>query len=110
MKTQRTRREFLEFAAAMAAAPLIGPQTSTARITTIAGIGMAGMAADGDSSDRAPINNPFGLVIGPDGALYWADFGSNRVLKLDLRSKIISVIAGKGTKGHSGDGGPAKAA
>src|SRR6185369_4975952 len=80
------------------------------RISTIAGTGMAGMAADGEAADRAPINNPFGLVIGPDGALYWADFGSNRVLRLDLRRKTISVIAGNGMKGHSGDGGPAKAA
>jgi hypothetical protein len=30
--------------------------------------------------------------------LYWADFGSNRVLRLELRTKVISVIAGKGTK------------
>jgi len=71
---------------------------------------MAGMAADGESADRAAINNPFGLVIGPDRNLYWADFGSNRVLRLDLRSKTISVIAGNGTKGYAGDGGPAKAA
>ena len=79
-------------------------------MTTIAGTGKPGFAADGESADRASINNPFGLVIGPDGALYWADFGSNRVLKLDLRSKTISVIAGNGTKGYSGDGGPAIAA
>jgi len=71
---------------------------------------MAGTAGDGDSADRAPINNPYGLVIGPDGALYWADFGSNRVLRLDMRTRIVSVIAGNGTKGHSGDGGSAKAA
>jgi sugar lactone lactonase YvrE len=71
---------------------------------------MAGMAGDGESADRAAINNPFGLVIGPDRNMYWADFGSNRVLRLDLRSKTISVIAGNGTKGYAGDGGPAKAA
>jgi DNA-binding beta-propeller fold protein YncE len=68
------------------------------------------MAADGASADSAPINNPYGVVIGPDRLLYWADFGSNRVLRMDLRSRTISVVAGNGTKGHSGDGGPAKAA
>src|SRR6185369_17606945 len=102
----KTRREFLQVTAAAVAAPLF-PQTGR-RISTIAGMGMAGMAADGDAADRAPINNPFGLVIGPDGALYWADFGSNRVLRLDMRTRRITVIAGSGTKGHSGDGGPAK--
>jgi sugar lactone lactonase YvrE len=99
------RRQFLHASTVL----LLRPQTS-ARISTIAGTGTAGMAADGDPADRAAINNPFGLVIGPDRALYWADFGSNRVLRLDLRAKTISVIAGNGTKGYAGDGGPAKAA
>src|SRR5262245_27769183 len=108
MKPQ-TRREFLQSSAILFAASSLSAQTAP-RIRTIAGIGMAGMAADGDSAVRAAINNPYGLVIGPDGALYWADFGSNRVLRLDLRTRIISVVAGNGTKGHSGDGGPAKAA
>src|SRR4029077_14820118 len=29
-------------------------------------------------------------------------------LKLDLKSRIVSVIAGTGEKGHAGDGGSAK--
>src|SRR5436189_2000968 len=99
------RREFLQSSVLL----LWQPQRATARIATIAGTGM-GSARDGERADRAAINNPFGLVIGPDGALYWADFGSNRVLRLDLRRKTVSVIAGTGMKGHSGDGGPAKAA
>jgi DNA-binding beta-propeller fold protein YncE len=109
MKTQQTRRDFLASAGAIVAAPWF-PQTSGARITTIAGTGKPGLAADGEPADRASINNPFGLVIGPDGALYWAEFGSHRVLRLDLRTRTISVVAGNGTKGHSGDGGPAKSA
>jgi DNA-binding beta-propeller fold protein YncE len=100
------RRNFLQLSAAF----LIRFQSSAPRISTIAGTGSPGMAVDGGPADRSPINNPFGLVIGPDGALYWADFGSNRVLRLDLRTKIISIIAGNGTKGHSGDGGSARAA
>ena len=106
---KQSRREFFQSSAALLAAPALLRQSS-GRITTIAGTGVAGMAADGASSDTAPINNPYGVVIGPDGALYWADFGSNRVLRLDLRAKRITVVAGVGTKGHSGDGGPAKAA
>jgi len=95
--------------AAVSVAPAFRSQATAARITTIAGTGLVGTAMDGASATSA-INNPFGLVIGPDGALYWADFGSNRVLRLDLDTKRITVIAGKGTKGHSGDGAPAKTA
>ena len=88
--------------------PLLSFQTPR-RISTLVGTGVAGTAADGASGD-ALINNPYGVIIGPDGALYWADFGSNRILRFDLAAKRLNVIAGNGTKGHSGDGGPAKAA
>lgn len=57
-----------------------------------------------------PANNPFGLVIGPDRGLYWADFGSHRVMRFDFATKAISVIAGTGKAGYSGDGGPAVSA
>ena len=110
MKVQQTRREFIEFAAAAIAVPFFKPQGSPGRITTLAGTGVEGLAANGDLAGHATLNNPFGLVIGPDGALYWAEYGSHRLLRLDLRGKKISVLAGTGTKGYSGDGGPATAA
>src|SRR3989442_1190128 len=110
MKTQQTRREFIEFAAASIAAPFFQPLASPSRIATLAGTGVEGLAANGDLAGHSTLNNPFGLVIGPDGALYWVEYGSHRLLRLDLRSKKISVLAGTGTKGYSGDGGPATAA
>jgi sugar lactone lactonase YvrE len=106
---KQSRREFLESSAALLAVPAF-LQQAPRRITTIAGTGTAGAAADGASTDTAQLNNPYGVVIGPDGALYVADFGSNRIVRLDLKAKRINVIAGDGTKGHSGDGGPAKSA
>src|SRR5882672_11456711 len=106
-----TRREFLQSSALLVTATsAFGLQSAPQRISTIAGTGMMGMAADGDIADRTTINNPFGLVIGPDGALYWAEFGSHRILRLDFASKKISVIAGSGTRGYSADGGPANKA
>src|SRR2546425_1893680 len=110
MKTQQTRREFIQFAGAAIAAPFFQPRASVGRITTLAGTGVQGLAASGDFAEHATLNNPFGLVIGPDGALYWVEYGSHRLLRLDLRSKKISVLAGTGTKGYSGDGGLATAA
>jgi sugar lactone lactonase YvrE len=110
MTIQTTRRQFLEWSAAAMAAPWSPWQAASPKVTTIAGTGKPGSAADGESADIAPINNPYGLVIGPDGGLYWTDLGSNRVLSLDLKTRKIKVIAGNGTAGYSGDGGPAKAA
>ena len=104
-----TRRDFLWASGGLLMASSLGAQTSL-RIRTIAGTGVAGTAADGAAADTAPINNPYGVVVGPDGHLYWADFGSNRVLRLDLRQRRITVVAGNGTKGHAGDGGPAPVA
>src|SRR5437870_12267622 len=110
MKTQQNRRDFVKFAAAAIAAPFVQPKPSSGRITTLAGTGVQGLAANGELAEHATLNNPFGIVIGPDGALYWVEYGSHRLLRLDFRSKKISVLAGTGTKGYSGDGGPATAA
>jgi sugar lactone lactonase YvrE len=108
MKTNHSRRGFLASASAFVAAPAVAE--TRPRISTVIGTGEPGMVADGESAETAKLNNPFGVVIGPDRDLYWADFAGNRVLKLDLRSRRVSVIAGTGEKGHAGDGGPAKQA
>jgi DNA-binding beta-propeller fold protein YncE len=105
------RREFLQTGALLvASARALQPQSAPPQIRTLAGTGVAGMAADGDAAEQTRLNNPFGLVIGPDGALYWAEYGSHRILRLDLGSRKISIVAGTGSKGFSGDGGPAKQA
>src|ERR1043166_4454333 len=77
---------------------------------TIAGTGMAGFSGDGGPGLQAQINNPYGLVIGPDGALYFCEIGNHRVRRLDLKTGTISTAAGSGQKGYAGDGGPALAA
>src|SRR5690349_3031738 len=77
---------------------------------TIAGTGMAGFTGDGGPGLQAQINNPYGLAIGPDGALYFCEIGNHRVRRLDLKTGTISTVAGSGQKGYAGDGGPALAA
>jgi DNA-binding beta-propeller fold protein YncE len=74
---------------------------------TIAGTGTAGFSGDGGSAIQAQVNNPYGLTVGPDGALYFCEIGNHRVRRLDLKTHIISTAAGSGEKGYSGDGGPA---
>ena len=80
---------------------------SAQSIVTIAGTGTPGYAGDGSAGTQAQINNPYGLTMGPDGALYFCEIGNHRVRRLDLKTHVISTAAGSGEKGYSGDGGPA---
>jgi streptogramin lyase len=69
-------------------------------LSTLVGTGAAGYS-------DTQVANPYGLVIGPDGALYFCDLDNQRIRRLDLATKRLTTIAGNGQKGYSGDGGPA---
>ena len=71
-----------------------------ALVETVIGTGTAGYS-------EGHVNDPYGLVIGPDGALYFCDLGNQRIRRLDLRTKALTSIAGNGERGYAGDGGPA---
>ena len=94
------------FAATFVLFLLVAP-LSAASIRTIAGTGTAGHSGDGSPGVRAEVANPYGVQIGPDGALYICDIDNHRVRQLDLKSGEISTVAGNGKEGYSGDGGPA---
>lgn len=75
-------------------------------ISIFAGTGVAGFAGDGGPAEQAQFNMPYGIVIGPSGDLYVADLGNHRVRHITPNG-IITTIAGNGTRGSAGDGGPA---
>lgn len=79
-------------------------------VTTIAGTGEQADGGDGGPGPQARLNNPHSLVLGPGGNLYIADTVNNRVRCLNLKSGIITTVAGTGVRGFSGDGGPGTAA
>jgi streptogramin lyase len=80
-------------------------------IETIAGSGQPDdLPAGGGKALEVPIDQPFGVEIGPRGALFITSVGQHRVLRLDPASGLLTSVAGNGTKGYSGDGGPATAA
>ncbi|HZS10085.1 MAG TPA: hypothetical protein VFD58_34975 [Blastocatellia bacterium] len=75
-------------------------------ITTVAGTGQAGFSGDGGPAAKAQLDNPFGIVRGPDGALYVCDT-NNHVIRRIAGDGTITTVAGTGRKGYAGDGGPA---
>jgi DNA-binding beta-propeller fold protein YncE len=81
---------------------------SAAEIVTIAGTGQDEFSGDGGPALKAGVGQPFGLEIGPDGALYYCEFSNHIVRRLDLKTKKLTTVAGTGRKaGFAGDGGPA---
>jgi sugar lactone lactonase YvrE len=78
-------------------------------ISTFAGTGSAGFSGDGGQASSAQLNSQNGICFDATGNLYIAD-GSNRRIRMINTAGIITSIAGTGTTGYSGDGGPATAA
>ncbi len=82
------------------------PAVSAATISTFAGTGTKGSAGDGGPAKQAQIDNPFGVVRGPDGNIWFCEYTGQRVCKVTPDGKL-HVVAGSGQKGYTGDGGPA---
>jgi len=75
-------------------------------ISTVAGTGVAGYSGDGGPATSAQTNNPFGLVRGRDGALWFCEYTGQHLRRI-ARDGTISTVAGSGERGYAGDGGPA---
>ncbi len=78
-------------------------------ISTVAGDGTRGFGGDGGPAVAAQLNRPQGMAVDGAGNLYIADSSTNRIRKVDAAG-VISTVAGDGTRGFGGDGGPATAA
>jgi streptogramin lyase len=70
------------------------------KISTVIGTGQPGF-------DDVSIKNPYGLVIGPDSALYFCEIDNHVIRRLDRKTGAATIVAGTGRPGYSGDGGPA---
>jgi YD repeat-containing protein len=78
-------------------------------MTTIAGTDYYGYSGDGGPATAARLFYPMSVTVDQSGNIYIADWGENRIRKIDL-SGIITTIVGTGVYGYSGDGGPATSA
>ena len=79
-------------------------------ITTVAGNGIAGHSGDGGAATSAQLEEPYGVAVDSIGNLYVADSYNRVIRKVDAATSIITTVAGNGTAGHGGDGGPATSA
>ena len=79
-------------------------------IRTVAGDGNQGYRGDGGPAASAGLDMPTGLHVDAFGNTYIAEFGGNRIRKVDGETGIITTVAGNGGAGFSGDGGTATSA
>ena len=79
---------------------LLAGRPDAATVTTVIGTGEAGLS-------DTQVANPYGVVVGPDGALYFCDLDNQRIRRLDLTTGRTTTVAGNGNRGYGGDGGAA---
>jgi sugar lactone lactonase YvrE len=78
-------------------------------INTVAGNGTS-TYTPGSTATGAELSQPTGATVDASGDVYIADFGNHVVRKVTAGTKAMTIIAGNGTQGYSGDGGPATSA
>jgi sugar lactone lactonase YvrE len=76
---------------------------ASGNIATVVGTGLPDFSGDNDLATNAAISDIGNIVVDREGNLFIADFGNERVRRIDGRTGIIITIAGNGESGYSGD-------
>jgi large repetitive protein len=80
-------------------------------ISTVAGTpGAAGSLGDGGLAISAQLNDPRGVRVDAAGDIFITDEATHVIREVNIATGNISTIAGNGTAGYTGDGGPAASA
>jgi len=79
---------------------------SSGIVTNIAGTGFEGYSGDGGLATNAALLIPYGLALDSSNNVYITEYDS-RIREVKAATGVINTIAGTGTNGYSGDGGPA---
>jgi uncharacterized repeat protein (TIGR01451 family) len=80
--------------------------SSSGIITTVAGNGKCCYGGDGGPATSAQLAYPTGVAVDSLGNVYIADTDNQRIRMVNT-SGVIVTVAGNGSSGYSGDGGPA---
>jgi trimeric autotransporter adhesin len=83
---------------------------ATGIISTVAGNGSAGYSGDGAAATSAELRTPQRVAVDVFGNIYIADSANHVIREVSATNGDISTVAGNGTAGSTGDGGPAQSA
>jgi RHS repeat-associated protein len=83
---------------------------SAGNIGTVVGNGTPGSSGDGGPAIGAELDNPQGVATDTHGNLYIAGGSNQKIREVNATTGAISTVAGNGTSGSGGDGGPALSA
>ena len=77
----------------------------TGKISTVIGTGEKGFSGDGGPGHKAQVAQVHSLYFNSDySELYFTDLPNRRIRKMDMKSEIVSTVAGTGVKGVPQDG------
>lgn len=76
------------------------------KIETIAGTGEQGYSGDGGKGTEAKLDNPFGVIVAPDGDIIFCDTINHVIRRISRKNGNIDTIVGTGEKGYEGNGTP----
>jgi len=79
-------------------------------LTVVAGNGTVGYSGDGGPATSAALNHPEGVFVDAAGNIFIADTDNSVIREVAASNGNITTVAGNGTGGYSGDGGPATSA
>ncbi|MEZ5351092.1 MAG: hypothetical protein R2762_00515 [Bryobacteraceae bacterium] len=78
---------------------------ATGLVSTVAGNGKAGFSGDGGPATEASFKGIFAIDLSPAGdKLYLADLGNVRVRMVDLKTGLVSTVAGNGESAEPSEG------
>ncbi len=83
---------------------------ATGVITTVAGNGNSGYSGDGGPATSAELNDPTGVAVDAAGDIFVADADNDVIREINHLTGVITTVAGNGSSGYSGNGGPATSA
>jgi DNA-binding beta-propeller fold protein YncE len=81
-------------------------ENGSGRISTIVGSGRRGYDGDDGLATKAAFNNLVAIAVADTGDIYIVDRLNSRVRRYEVKTGIVTTVAGDGTKAYGGDGGP----